>query len=526
MIEFDPTLVHEWLSRSAHRYPEKEALIFRDERWTYKMLDQHTQRLAMFLSNTGLLRQDRAIIFLDNCSESVIAIYSILKAGAIFVPLDGTLKTQKFRYVLENCTPKYLITHVQKAKVVKEALIGSNINCQIIWIGKEEKIPAELASCSVSWRNIFSPLWNEKNSSALPCCIDVDLATLIYTSGSTGQAKGVMTTHQNMISAARSIIQYLDNSEDDIIFNVLPLSFDYGLYQIIMSFMFGGTIVLHNSFLYMHQVLEIIAREKVTGFPVVPTIVAMLLQMQDLKKYDLSNMRYFSNTAAALPVEYIRNMQNLFPKTKIYSMYGLTECKRVSYLSPTELQNKPSSVGKAMKNCEVFVVDANGKEVEGGQEGELIVRGSNVMQGYWKDPELTEKTYKRGIYPYDRFLHSGDYFKKDEDGYLYFIGRRDDIIKSRGEKVSAKEIENVLCTMPGITEAAVIGETDEIMGQTIKAFVVTKAAINITEKEILKFCAANLESFAVPNCIFVRESLPKTANGKIDKKKLKLNKEI
>ncbi|OQX94395.1 AMP-dependent synthetase, partial [candidate division KSB1 bacterium 4572_119] len=441
MIEFDPTLVHEWLSRSARRFPDKEALIFGEERWTYKNLEQHAWHLAASLNKAGLKRQDRVVIFLDNCTEAVISIYAILKAGGIFVTLEGSLKAGKLKYILQNCSPKVIITHTKKARIVNEALKDSDIKCQIFWVGKQEKIPDDLAFCSFSWENIFSTINKNKriNTSPLPRCIDVDLAALIYTSGSTGQAKGVMTTHHNMISAARSIIQYLDNSEDDIVFNVLPLSFDYGLYQIIMTFMFGGTVVLFNSFLYMHQVLEIITREKVTGFPVVPTIVAMLLQMQNLKKYDFSKLKYISNTAAALPVEHIRKLQNLFPGIKIYSMYGLTECKRVSFLPPQELTKKPSSVGKAMNNCEVFVVDKEGNEVEAGQEGELVIRGSNVMQGYWNDPVLTDETYRQGSYPEDRMLHSGDYFKKDNEGFLYFFGRKDDIIKSRGEKVSARE---------------------------------------------------------------------------------------
>ncbi len=526
MIEFDPTLVHEWLSRSARRFPEKEALVFGEERWTYKKLEQNTQQLAVFLSSAGLKRQDRAVIFLDNCSEAVISIYGILKAGAIFVPLDGTLKAGKLKYILQNCSPEFIITHVKKARVVDEALKNNDINCKILWVGEHEKIPNDLAACSFSWENVFAQIAadvasSQQDSTPLPRCIDVDLAALIYTSGSTGQAKGVMATHHNIISAARSIIQYLDNSEDDIIFNVLPLSFDYGLYQIIMAFMFGGTVVLHNSFLYMHQILEILAREKVTGFPVVPTIVAMLLRMQNINKYDFNNLKYITNTAAALPVEHIRKLQRIFPKTKIYSMYGLTECKRVSFLPPQYLDEKPSSVGKAMNNCEVFVVDKRGKKVEAGQEGELVIRGSNVMQGYWNDPELTDKTFQQGKYPEDRKLYSGDYFKTDKDGFLYFLGRKDDIIKSRGEKISAKEIENTLCTMTGIIEAAAIGVPDEILGQAIKVFVVIEPESALTKKEILKFCAANFESFALPRDVIIMKELPKTANGKIDKKQLK-----
>ncbi|MHC4570406.1 MAG: class I adenylate-forming enzyme family protein, partial [Planctomycetota bacterium] len=351
----------------------------------------------------------------------------------------------------------------------------------------------------------------------MPRCIDVDLATLIYTSGSTGEPKGVMSTHHNMISAARSIVQYVGNVEDDIILDVLPLSFDYGLYQVIMAFMFGGTIVLEKSFLYLHTILERIAQEKVTGFPIVPTIVAMLLKLDDLTQYDFSSLRYMTNTGAALPVEHIRRLRSMFPHVTMISMFGLTECKRVCYLPPEELDRIPSSVGKAMPNCEVFVVDEDGNEVPPGKTGELIIRGSNVMQGYWKDPHITARTYRDGQYPSGRILYSGDYFKKDEQGYLYFLGRKDDMIKSKGERISAKEVENNISCMEGVAEVAVVGLPDEIFGQVIKACIVPAPNVELIDKQVLKYCAANMETFMVPKYIEFMDSLPKTPNGKIDK---------
>jgi long-chain acyl-CoA synthetase len=353
----------------------------------------------------------------------------------------------------------------------------------------------------------------------------VDLATLIYTSGSTGEPKGVMSTHHNMVSAARSIVQYIGNVEEDIILDVLPLSFDYGLYQVIMAFMFGGTVVLEKSFLYLHSILDRIVQEKVTGFPIVPTVVAMLLKMQDLSKYDLSSLRYMTNTGAALPVEHIRKLRNLFPHVTMISMFGLTECKRVSYLPPEELDQRPSSVGQAMPNCEVSVVDEDGNEVPPGETGELIIRGSNVMQGYWNDPVLTARAYRDGSYPAGRILYSGDYFRQDEKGFLYFLGRKDDMIKSKGERISAKEVENNICGMAGVTEAAVIGLPDEILGQAIKAYIVPAADAELTDKQVLKYCAEHMETFMVPKYIEFMDSLPKTPNGKIDKKQLKAREE-
>lgn len=526
MIEFDPTLVHDWLRRSARRFPDKVALVCGQERWTYGQLNRHTDHLAAALLNIGLRRQDRVVILLDNSAETVISLYGTLKAGGVFVILASSIKAAKLRYILENSDAGILITHTDKAKVVCDALSNWPKDCKVIWVGPKSSIPEKLSRSSTSWDDLFSNVDNtaanfaERNDNKFPRCIDVDLATLIYTSGSTGEPKGVMSTHHNMVSAARSIIQYIDNVEDDVILDALPLSFGYGLYQVLMAFMFGGTVVLEKSFLFIHNVLELIPQHKVTGFPLVPTIAAMLLRLQDIKKYDFSTVRYMTSAGAALPAEHIRKLRESFPSVMIFSMYGLTECIRVCYLPPEQLDQKPLSVGKAMPNCEVFVVDEHGNEVAPGQTGELIVRGSNVMQGYWKDPEATARTYRNGSYPSERILYSGDYLRKDEEGFLYFVGRKDDMIKSKGERISAKEVENIICCMAGVVESAVIGVPDEILGQAIKAFVVPAPGAELIEKQVLKYCVETMETFMVPKFVEFMDSLPKTPNGKIDKKQL------
>ena len=329
-----------------------------------------------------------------------------------------------------------------------------------------------------------------------------------------------MSAHYNVVAAAKSISHYLKNKEDDIIMDLLPLSFDYGLYQILMTFLFGGTVVLERSFAYPYKAIEKLVQEKVTGFPIVPTMAAILLEMENLSKFDLSSLRYISNTAAALPVPYIKRLQNLFPHIEIYSMYGLTECKRVSYLPPNQLDQRPESVGIPIPNEEVFIFDKDGQEVEPNEVGELVVRGSNVMQGYWNDPEETARVFRPGRYIGDTLLYTGDLFKKDNDGYLYFIARKDDLIKTKGERVSPKEIENTLCEINGVLEAAVIGVPDDIFGQAVKAFIVTNKISDLTDRYILKYCMENLEPFMIPKYIEFRKTLPKTDSGKIDKKKL------
>jgi acyl-CoA synthetase (AMP-forming)/AMP-acid ligase II len=541
-------LVQNFLEESAHRFPNKVALIHKGERLTYQEVDQKANKVARWLRSQGIQRGDRVAIFLDSSAESVISLFGILKADAIFLMLSPTLKTQKLSYILNNCQAKALITHTNKLGVVS-GVFGSVPNLQfVIFTGNKDKIPTSGCPNPIFWKEIDSLCSNNSsnpsnsiNSQHVTCNsqpetrnstsasdlqpptsnIDLDLATIIYTSGSTGNPKGVMLTHLNMISAATSITTYLENVPEDIIIDVLPLSFDYGLYQILMAFKFGGTVVLEQSFAFPYEIIKQMIKERVTGFPGVPTMFAILLQMEDLKKYDLSSLRYVTNTAAALPIEHIKRIRDAFPQAKLYSMYGLTECKRVSYLPPDELDRRPGSVGKGMPNEEVWVVDENGNRVGPGVIGELVVRGSNVMRGYWGDPEITDRVLKPGPLPGEKVLYTGDLFKMDEEGFLYFVGRKDDMIKTKGERVSPKEVENALYGLEGIVEVAVIPLPDDILGQAIKAYIVRRNGYSLTEKDVLRHCKKELEEFAIPKYIEFRDSLPKISSGKIDKLTLK-----
>jgi amino acid adenylation domain-containing protein len=515
---FDPTLVHEFLRFSTTKYPDKEALICGDQRYTYDQLNTLSDNLAQNLMSHGLQRHERVIVFLDNSAETVIALFGILKAGGAFVIVNGALKAAKLSYIARDSGSTFLISHSNKVKIVAEASNDVPENCQFVWIGERTKIEDDLKEKSLYWDQLLIP---PQKPLSFPRIIDSDLATLIYTSGSTGDPKGVISSHHNMISAARSIVQYIENRPEDIIIDTLPLSFDYGLYQVIMTVLFGGTVVIEQSFMFPIKILQTIEKEKVTGFPIVPTIVAFLLNMPSFANFNLSSLRYMSNTGSALPVSHIQKLKELFPQVKMYSMYGLTECKRVSYLPPDDLEKKPGSVGVPMPNCEVFIVDEAGNELPAGENGELVIRGSNVMRGYWNSPELTARTYGEGKLPGEKLLYSGDIFRKDEDGYLYFVGRKDDLIKTKGERVSPKEIENILCHHQAVADAAVIGVPDEILGSAIKAFIVTKSQNSLGEKDILKHCKENMEIFMVPKYVEFIDELPKTPNGKIDKKLLK-----
>jgi len=491
--------LEEFLENSARLFADKTALVAGGRRMTYREIDRQCNRLARRLSAEGVKRSDRVVIWMENSVETVVTIFAALKAGATFVILNPSTKPQKLAYIVADCEATALVTDSARFATVKETISETSV---------EHFVMSE------------DVLADDGSADPLPkTAIDMDLAALVYTSGSTGKPKGVMLTHLNMVSAANSITTYLENTANDIILNVLPLAFDYGLYQLLMSFKTGATLVLEAGFTYPASVLNRIAQERVTGFPIVPTIAAILLQM-NLEGWDLSSLRYITNTGAALPGNHISKLRKLLPNTKIYSMYGLTECKRVSYLPPAQIDVRPLSVGRGMPNEEVYIVDETGRRVGPNVVGELVIRGSNVMKGYWRMPEETDRVLRQGEFPWERVLYSGDLFRADEEGYLYFVGRKDDIIKTRGEKVSPKEVEEVLYSIGGVAEAAVIAIPDPVLGSAIKAIVVPQDGTNLSEREILRQCAQHLDDFAVPRFVEIRGSLPRTPTGKIAKREL------
>lgn len=504
-------LVHHFLEHSAARLPDKVALVCDEQRLTYAETEARANKIANGLLESGVQPGDRIAIWLANSVETVVAIFGVLKAGAVYTVVNATTKRDKLAHILNNCAARGLFAPSRQLAQVGHLLeVVPSLGFAVLCGGQAATVPDDRVRS-------YEHLLDTQGSSPPDCrTIDIDLACLIYTSGSTGDPKGVMSTHANQVFAASSIIEYLKNTADDIVINYLPLSFDYGLYQLLMVFKFGGTLVLERSFAYPAAALRRIAEEHVTGLPGVPTIFAMMLQM-DLSKFDLSSLRYLTNTAAALPVEHIQRLRDAFPWTRLYSMYGLTECKRTLYLPPDELERRPGSVGIAIPGTEVWIEDENGERLAPGQVGELVVRGSHVMQGYWNDPEETAKRYRPGRYPAERFLYTGDLFRMDQEGFLYFVARKDDIIKSRGEKVAPKEVESVIYRLPGVVEVAVVGVPDVLLGQAIRAFVATGEGSELTERDVLRHCQSHLENFMVPQEVVFVTSLPKTSSGKIKK---------
>ncbi|MBY0431809.1 MAG: AMP-binding protein, partial [Rhodospirillales bacterium] len=351
-----------------------------------------------------------------------------------------------------------LVAPAQLHQRVMPALADAPAITALVWVGEHaEAVGPRLAGI----------LAGPHRRPADPRLIDQDLCLIIYTSGSTGRPKGVVMTHRNIHHNVWSISSYLGNVPSDVVLCVLPLSFDYGLFQILTGARVGFTVVLERGFAYPYEVLKRIAEHRVTGLPGVPTIFATLLQFVPFKGLDLSSLRYLSNTAAPFPPAHIRKYRELLPQATIFSMFGLTECTRVSYLDPAKLEAKMTSVGQAMPNTETYLVDDDGKRLGPDEIGELVIRGTSVMRGYWNRPDATARALRQGDIPGEMVLYSGDLFRMDEDGDLYFIGRKDDIFKCRGEKVSPREIENVLYEMEEIAEAAVIGVPDAIDGMAV-----------------------------------------------------------
>ncbi|MCP3369512.1 class I adenylate-forming enzyme family protein [Bradyrhizobium cajani] len=514
----DPVpLLHDYLVQSARCKGAKIALVCDGHRVTYDQLETWSNAVAHHLVTAGIERGDRVMIFADNTVEAAVSFWASLKANAVACLINPLTRPDKLSYLLRDCQPTALITQSRLHATFCEPARHCLSLRRVIVSGTISEIDLNALPHAVRWSAATA---DEHDTAPARRCIDIDLAAIIYTSGSTGEPKGVMLTHRNMMTACTSVASYLDVREDEIILNALPLAFDYGLYQMIMAVRAGARLVLERSFAFPAEVLRHVAEERVTGFPGVPTMFSTLLQLESLKDYDLSSIRYLTSTGAALPVGHLRQLRDIFPGARIYSMYGLTECKRCTYLPPEDLDRKPSSVGIAIPNTEMWIVDECDQRVGPGVVGQLVIRGATVMKGYWRKPEATAKKLKPGPLPGEQVLYTGDHCRMDADGYLYFVSRSDEVIKSRGEKVAPKEVESALLDIPGIREAAVIGVPDDLLGHALKAFVVLDQGRSIGPKQIQRECQKRLESFMVPKYVVVAAELPRTDTGKINKREL------
>lgn len=509
-------LLSDSLLKTAHSTPEKVAVVVEGTDYNYKQLYDSALELAQGLQYRGIKRGDRVAIYMDNTWPCIVSIYATLIAGGVFIVINPQTKPDKLHFLLNNCDTEILLTDTHLYFSFSKAIQNSPKLGHIIYSG-HLKVKPEIKKHFSQ----FDAVLSESKIPLVPSgTIPNDLAALVYTSGSSGRPKGVMLTHQTMVFSTGSLIEYLRLTSTDKIMLVLPFAFDYGLYQLLMSVQLGATLIVERSFTFPAQIYTRMLETDATAFPGVPTIFSMMVGTHNKNPLHFPSITRVTNTAAALSPTLIPKLKQIFPNALIYKMYGQTECKRISYLEPELIDQKSSSVGKAIPGTEVFILSPDGEEVQTGRSGILYVRGPHLMAGYWKDADKSKAMLKEGSLPGERILCTYDRFHMDQEGFLYFEGRSDDIIKTRGEKVSPLEVENVLITIAEIEDAAVLGAQDDTLGQRIIAYVVTKEGFSFNEKHIKKMCLASLENFMVPQSIIQLKQMPKTANGKIDKNQL------
>jgi long-chain acyl-CoA synthetase len=481
------------LRATAERVPADEAIVAADGRLAFAELDRRADDVAAALVAAGVGEGDRVALVLPNGVECVIALYGSLRAGAVIAPIDPTIKPERLSYVLADSGAALAICDRERESVVADAAAGTDTG---VVVGLDSL---------------------QRPAAPSPAPAEPQLAAILYTSGSTGEPKGVTLTHANLTFAADSIVEYLALTGEDRVLSVLPLSFGYGLSQLLTSVRAGATLVLERGLAFPGRVVGLLEQERVTGLPGVPTVFAVLTGLRGLAERELPALRFLTNAGAALPIQMIETLRRTFPGAGLFSMYGQTECIRISYLPPELVERKPDSVGVAIPGTETWIEDADGARLGPGEVGELVVRGPHVMEGYWGRPDLSAEKLREGRRPGERVLVTGDLFRSDQEGHLYFVGRRDDIIKSRGEKVAPREVEQVLEAVPGVRVVAVVGVPDQLLGQAVEAHVEAEPGSRLDPEELRRHCAEQLEAHKVPQRVVLHEALPRTPNGKLDK---------
>jgi long-chain acyl-CoA synthetase len=504
-------LVQDSLLSAAQAYPDKVAAADERAGLTYAELRDDARRFAAALQERGLCRGDRVVLFVDNTLTCVKTIFGVLLAGGVVSVVNAQTKEDKLAYILGNCEASALVTEAATLDIAAAAVRRSPSVVQAYCAAGGDELPEPFTGLD----DAFASAGSEPRD---PGTIPLDLAALVYTSGTTGKPKGVMMTHGSLVFSVDSIAEYLKMDAEDRVLSVLPLAFTYGLSQLLLTTRLGATLLLERSFAFPAKTLARMRRDQATVFPAVPTVFATITGMSQDTTFP--SVRCLTNAAAGLPPAVHGGLRRVFPNAGLYRMYGQTECIRVCYLDPDLVDQKPTSVGKAMPGTEVFVLDESGNPVRPGDVGILHVRGPHVMRGYWRAQELTAQVLRDGPVPGELMHCTRDYFTVDDDGDLYFVDRSDDIIKTCGEKVSSVEVENVIYEIPGVRLAAVIGVADATLGQAVRAYVVLEEGACLSPEQIRRVCRSKLESFMVPRDVMFVESLPHTDSGKVRKKSL------
>ena len=510
-------LIWHLLRESVRRTPDKEALVHGDQRLTYREVGRRTAGLATSLRSAGMNRGDRIGIYLEASVPQVISIFGVSQGEGVYVPINALLRPEQVMHIARDCGMKGLITSASRLGALAGVLQQIPSLEFLVLVGDDET--------STVGRTIYryDDFCNaEPPASWHATSIENDLAAILYTSGSTGKPKGVMLSHANVVAGSRIVSTYLEISGTERILAVLPFSFDAGMNQLMTAFEKGGTLVLIN-FVFAQEIVQVLVKERITGLAGVPTLWSLLAQPNStLSKQPLTHLRYITNTGGAMPQAVLKVLRQTLPSTKVFLMYGLTEAFRSTYLPPEELDRRPTSMGKAIPDTEILVLNDQGQLCKAGEPGELVHRGPTVSLGYWNRPEETARALRPNpLLPpemgdCEKVCYSGDLVKMDDDGFLYFIGRRDTMIKSSGFRISPTEVEEVLFQTGKLRGAAVIGIPDEVLGQVIKAFVVPRDGEPLSIESLLATCAEKMPRYMVPKFVEVLSELPKTSSGKVD----------
>ena len=512
-------LVHELIINSAADKPDAEALVYQGKRLSYADLATDVEKFSTSLIRLGVDRNERLAVYLEKRLEAVVALFGATAAGGVFVPVNPLLRPEQVTYILGDCNVRVLVTSLERLKLLVDILPQCHDLQTVIVVGLVDDLPDLPGLKVLAWEVVcFSVGLNKVRRR-----IDSDMAAILYTSGSVGKPKGVVLSHRNILVGAKSVSQYLENQSSDRILSALPLSFDYGLSQLTTAFYKGATNVLMN-YLLPRDIIRTIEKEKISGLA---AVMPLWIQLAQLNWEKVDTLRYITNSGGAMPIATLDQLRKVLPETKIYLMYGLTEAFRSTFLPPEDIDERPSSIGKAIPNAEVLVLREDGSQCAVGEPGELVHRGSLVSMGYWGDAQKTAACFKpipsrqSGLSIPELAVWSGDTVRMDEEGYLFFIGRRDDMIKTSGYRVSPTEVEEVIYATECVGDAIAIGVPHPSLGQAIVVVVTAREGVVIDSDELIAACKPHLPAFMLPSLIDIREGyLPRNPNGKIDRRRL------
>jgi acyl-CoA ligase (AMP-forming) (exosortase A-associated) len=516
-----PICLHHLLSESLKNAPDAVAIRHKDAVFSYAQLAELVAAQARALQAVHLQRQQRVAIFLPKQIETVSSFFAVSQAGGVFVPVNPVLKAPQVGHIMQDCNVRILVTSKSRFEGLLEVLQNCPDLHTVILVDCAQAEEKQEELRILGWQEYL----DQAGPALLPVTgIDTDMAAILYTSGSTGKPKGVVLSHRNIIAGALSVAEYLNISSQDRLLAVLPFSFDYGLNQLTSALLTGATCVLMD-YLLPRDVVNALVKYAITGLAAVPPLWAQLADLPWPESID-GHLRYMTNSGGKMPKAVLQKLRAKTPSSQFFLMYGLTEAFRSSYLPPEQIDIRPDSMGKAIPNAEILVVREDGSTCGPHEPGELVHRGSLVSLGYWNDPAKTAERFKpapgqlAGLPLTEIAVWSGDTVTMDEEGYLYFVGRRDDMIKTSGYRVSPSEIEEVVYASGLVNEAAAIGIEHATLGQAVVVVVSVNQDNELNIQQLLDLCKAQLPNFMVPAKIEVLSGLPRNPNGKIDRKLL------